>query len=110
MAKGKKTGGRRNGTPNKLTLELRDLLTAKITEIPELLEQIEDPQTRLNYLIKLVPYVLPKPKEIDAIEEDENDQLRVIVFGASEEIERLEALEARNQVSATRPTERQGRG
>lgn len=94
MAKGKKTGGRSKGTPNKLTLELRDLLTAKVAEIPELLEQINGPQTRLNYLIKLVPYVIPKPKQIDVTEEDENEQMRIVVISASEEIKQLEALKA----------------
>ncbi len=45
MAKGIKTGGREQGTPNKLTTELRavlkDLLHRELAALPENLEKLE---------------------------------------------------------------------
>ena len=67
MAKGTKTGGRMLGTPNKLTKEIRivlkNLLAKEIENLPDVLEQLE-PRERADLLIKLIPYVLPKVKEI----------------------------------------------
>jgi len=68
MAKGKKTGGRGKGTPNKLTSELRGVL--KIIIFQELenllfyLDQLE-PKARLEIIIKLIPFVLPKTHSIN---------------------------------------------
>ncbi len=63
-----KTGGREKGTPNKLTKEIRQTLktalAGQIEKIPELLEQLPD-EKRLGYLIKLLPYVLPKVESVD---------------------------------------------
>ncbi len=63
MAKGIKTGGREQGTPNKLTKELRsilkNILAKEMETIPDNLEKLE-PKDRLEMTIKLIPYVLPK--------------------------------------------------
>lgn len=63
MAKGIKTGGREQGTPNKLTKELRsilkNILAKEMETIPDNLEKLE-PKDRLEMTIKLFPYVLPK--------------------------------------------------
>ena len=63
MAKGIKTGGREQGTPNRLTRELREalknLLAKEIESIPDHLSQLE-PKDRLEMITKLLPYVLPK--------------------------------------------------
>jgi len=63
MAKGKKTGGRVKGTPNKLTREMRTILKNTIfyqlEEIESNLKNLE-PKERIELLIKLLPYVLPK--------------------------------------------------
>jgi hypothetical protein len=60
---GKKFGGRNAGTPNKLTKELRALLknimAKEIEAIPSHLEKLE-PKDRLEILIKMLPYSLPK--------------------------------------------------
>jgi hypothetical protein len=60
---GKKFGGRQAGTPNKLTRELRtalkNILHKEIEAIPEHLKQLE-PKDRLEMLIKLLPYTMPK--------------------------------------------------
>ena len=60
---GKKYGGREAGTPNKLTKELRaalkNILHKEIEQIPHHLDQLE-PKDRLELLIKLLPYTVPK--------------------------------------------------
>jgi len=67
MAQGIKTGGREAGTPNKLTKELReilkDLLHRELTALPERLEKL-DGKERLEILVKLLPYVLPKVEPV----------------------------------------------
>ena len=64
---GKKFGGRKKGTPNKMTKELRstlkDVLFREIEEIEDRLDLL-DPKDRLELLIKLMPYALPKVTSI----------------------------------------------
>ena len=61
--KGKKTGGRKIGTPNRLTKELRaalkNILHQEIELLPEHLSKLE-PKDRLELLVKLLPFTLPK--------------------------------------------------
>ena len=65
MAKtsGIKHGGRQKGTPNRLTKELRsvlkDIVYQELGDIQKCLELLESKE-RLELLIKLMPYVLPK--------------------------------------------------
>jgi hypothetical protein len=65
--RGKKTGGREQGTPNRLTKELRavlkDLLFEELKNIPEQFTKLE-PKDRLDLLIKLLPFVLPKVEAV----------------------------------------------
>ena len=60
---GKKYGGRQKGTPNRLTKELRavlkDVLYQELEQIEDRLDLLE-PKDRLELIIKLMPYVLPK--------------------------------------------------
>ena len=60
---GNKYGGRQKGTPNKLTKELRsvlkDILYQELEQIQEHLDAL-NPKERIELLIKLMPYVLPK--------------------------------------------------
>ena len=64
MATGKKTGGRRKGTPNKLTTETRNIIHSLLSEeLPNLrkyISQVEKPELRAKLLIDLLPYSLPK--------------------------------------------------
>lgn len=66
MATGIKTGGRNKGTPNKVTKELREKIKSivdnEITIIKESLKDLE-PRDRMDFIIKLLPYVLPKATE-----------------------------------------------
>ena len=63
MATGVKTGGRQKGTSNKVTTDLRQLLkefvTGELNKVDSLLEQVEA-KDRLELLIKLLPYTLPR--------------------------------------------------
>lgn len=58
-----KYGGRKKGTPNRLTKEVRAVLKeAVFNEMLEIQGHFEklDPKTRIELLIKLMPYVCPK--------------------------------------------------
>ncbi len=60
---GKKYGGREQGTPNKITKELREILKDVIQfEIEKLQEYLNslDTEKRIEIVIKLLPYILPK--------------------------------------------------
>ncbi len=63
MAKGIKTGGRDQGTPNKLTKELREALKTiidnEIEILPQLLKEMK-PDKRAEILSRLLPFVIPK--------------------------------------------------
>jgi len=72
MAVGMKTGGRRKGTPNKSTVEMRDFVSkfvsANLTTLQTDFDQLE-PKERLQFLEKLLGYTLPKFQSITMMEE-----------------------------------------
>jgi len=73
MANGIKTGGRSAGTPNVVTRELRDVLKRIVSNELEQLEttlQGMEPAKRLEIVIKLIPYVLPK---VEPVPMDKNE-------------------------------------
>lgn len=63
MAAGHKTGGRQEGTPNKLTAEfkaiLKDIMTKELEQLPSRLDKLNDKE-RIEFLLRLMPYVMPK--------------------------------------------------
>ena len=74
-SKRKKTGGRKAGTPNKVTKSvresLRDVLTSYINgtginghSLEEDLGQIEEPAARLAIIAKYLPYAAPKLQSV----------------------------------------------
>lgn len=67
MAKGIKTGGRDQGTPNLLTKEMRTILKGIIANelktLPETIQKLE-PEKRIEILIKLLPYIMPKVEAV----------------------------------------------
>ncbi len=74
MAKGKKTGGREKGTPNKLTNELRERVTNFLNSNWSLVEsdfQKLEPKERLVFYEKLMSYGLPKLQSV-GLETPEN--------------------------------------
>jgi hypothetical protein len=64
---GKKTGGRVAGTPNKVTSELRKTLKAivasELESLPGTLGELPS-RERLDLLIKLLPFCMPKVNQI----------------------------------------------
>jgi hypothetical protein len=64
---GKKTGGRVAGTPNKVTGELRktlkSIIAAELDALPVTLAELS-PKERLELLIKLLPFAMPKVNHI----------------------------------------------
>lgn len=75
MAKGKKTGGRKKGTQNKVTALTKEIiadLTSKLQ--PMIMEDIEalDPKDRVKAYIKLAEFVVPKPQRLDISLEGDN--------------------------------------
>ncbi len=64
---GKKTGGRVVGTPNRITIELRKTLkgivASELDALPQTFEQLPAKE-RLELLIKMLPYCLPKVDSI----------------------------------------------
>ena len=64
---GNKYGGREKGTPNRITKELRSLLKdVMYDEIGALQERLDalNPKERVELIIKLMPYALPKVTSI----------------------------------------------
>jgi hypothetical protein len=65
---GKKTGGRVAGTPNKITSELRKtlkgIIASELELLPTTFEQLPAKE-RLELLIKMLPYCLPKVDSIN---------------------------------------------
>jgi len=70
MALGKKTGGRKAGTPNKATAfsksVIQDILT-DYTNSDLFLTDLKDIESkdRLDIMVKLMAFVTPKPQSVD---------------------------------------------
>jgi hypothetical protein len=64
---GKKTGGRVAGTPNKITTELRKtlkgIIASELETLPTTLEGLP-PKERIELLIKLLPFAMPRIDKI----------------------------------------------
>jgi dsRNA-specific ribonuclease len=64
---GKKFGGREAGTPNRTTIEIKtafqNLLDSNIDQMDEDLKALQ-PKERLNVLLKLADFVLPKIQSV----------------------------------------------
>ena len=71
---GKKTGGRVAGTPNKISSELRKTLkgviAAELDVLPATLETLP-PIVRIELVIKLLPFCLPKVDKIGGTYDNE---------------------------------------
>lgn len=82
MAIGIKTGGRVKGTPNRTTAETKELLqkivSNQINGINDLLEQLE-PKERIDAIIKLLPYIVPKQSEVSVIDNEQPKELIIKV-------------------------------
>lgn len=70
MAKGKKTGGRQKGTPNKATAFSKELISEILSDYYDSGQMADDmkalePKERVDAIIKLAAFVTPKPQSID---------------------------------------------
>ena len=69
---GKKFGGRQKGTPNKSTAKVRGtlaaILSSEVEKIPMYLDGITDPERKLNLLVKLLPYIVPRLQSVEYME------------------------------------------
>lgn len=70
MAKGKKTGGRQKGTPNKATAFTKEVISDILSDYYSTGQMAEDmkalePKERVDAIIKLAAFVTPKPQSID---------------------------------------------
>lgn len=78
MAYGYKTGGRKKGTPNKATVEIRQAI-AKFAEegAPKLLQwldEVEDPARRIELWSRVVEYHIPKLQRVERTISDSTDE------------------------------------
>jgi hypothetical protein len=64
---GIKYGGRKKGTPNRLTKDMRtvlkNILFTELENIEELMESLDSKQ-RIELVIKLLPFILPKVETV----------------------------------------------
>jgi hypothetical protein len=70
---GQKFGGRKKGGLNKTTAETKELIKSIVSNQMENIEALLnklDPKERIDAIIKLLPYILPRQSEI-AIESKE---------------------------------------
>ena len=71
MATGIKTGGRTKGSLNRTTAETKELLqkivSNELDNITDLLGKLE-PKERIDALIKLLPYIVPRQSEVSITE------------------------------------------
>ena len=77
VVKKEKSGGRKTGTPNKLNFELRSLisqaLATEFEQLPALLAELE-PAARVDAMIKLSGFCLPKIVPIDSRTQCDEDR------------------------------------
>lgn len=84
-----KRGGRTLGTPNKTTKQLKEKLSIVIENELEMLDDTLaslEPKTRLELVIKLLNYVIPKAVETQDTEPITLKIVRTIVDGNGNEI------------------------
>lgn len=76
-----KTGGRKANTPNKVSTQskevIQNLVNSEVLKIPDLLDKLK-PRDRLEILIKLIGFVVPKQTKIE-LETDLPDRFTPVV-------------------------------
>jgi hypothetical protein len=81
----KKVGGRTKGTPNKVTQEVRELFSQLVRDnLPQLKKDLAalEPYQRVNAMMKLSQFIIPKPTENHlSINSPEDFQRVVFEFG-----------------------------
>lgn len=66
---GRNGGGRKAGTPNKVTKETRELISKFVDkhwkEFEEDFKQIKDKEKRCNIILQLLPFIAPKMASVE---------------------------------------------
>ncbi len=94
-----KTGGRKAGTPNKTTMEIREKISDILAEhftpekVAENLEAME-PKERLIFLTKLLDYSIPKLRQTD-LKTDLDDNTIIVIPPNFDRTERIKELKAK---------------
>lgn len=69
----KKTGGRLKGTPNKITgglkQKIKEVVELEMSNFDEYLDELP-PDKKIEYTLKLLSYVVPKPTTFESIEDN----------------------------------------
>lgn len=75
-----KTGGRKAGTPNKVTREAKDIIASIVNNNAEkaekMLNKIVDPKDWLGIYLKLSEFVVPKKAAVQVSSENKSCDLR----------------------------------
>lgn len=84
MAKGKKTGGRQKGTPNKDTAWLHDICEQEgVMPFREMIiaaKQIDEPKSRCDAFEKVSQYLYPKRKAMELTgKEGEDLGIKIVI-------------------------------
>ena len=103
MAKNNKTVCRKTGTPNKrtaITENIEDMVLQEFEKIPAYIESLNNKE-RLEFIIKLLPYAVPKYTHKTISDETPElpifDQI-VTSVGEKERLEKVEAYEKEHNV------------
>jgi hypothetical protein len=95
MARGYKTGGREQGTPNKITADVREVLKNIVEDelrgLPDKLNELEG-KDRLDIVVKLLPYVVPRLEAAEINLTEKIPQARTLTREEAKEF--LKELEA----------------
>ena len=82
---GKKFGGRKKGTPNKTTEEIREAYQLLISDnLPRLRKDLDElePEKRLKYVVELSKFVIPTLKATDLKASGDFQPVRIINLGS----------------------------
>lgn len=80
---GKKFGGRKKGTPNKTTKEIKEafelIVDNNLNNIDEWIKNIADdnPEKAINIILKFAEYVLPKLNKTEYIETKDDEYVNM---------------------------------
>ena len=84
MAKGRKTGGRKRGTPNHTTQEIREviqeLISTNLDNMAHWVDRVaqDNPAKAIELMIRLSEFIIPKLKSIENDNSLMSDELELI--------------------------------
>jgi len=80
----KKTGGRVAGTPNKTTAQIKEAISAFISnnseKLDEWIAQVDDPAKRIDLYFKAMEYAVPKLARTEMVGDEQQPVVTIIKF------------------------------